>query len=176
MDANWKRLLTTLGIVVFAMAVLGTLTWSQMNKIIYSQNEAIFNLQNQANELSYQYTQKIQEKNAKEEAQKQTTNSNTTSKTTTTTTQEESAPQEEPTHQSQILYFYNPSCGTCIAQEPIVIELQNQGIPFVWENIIENPSLIGQYAITSTPTFILNGQRRGFSTKAQLENFWNTYK
>jgi len=174
MNINWKRLFITLGIVVVTAAALGYLAWAGFTKIIQEKEDEIQLLANRSNELSQIYLQKFQEKKAAEAAKTATETTQKARNTSTSTTDTDS--QEEASPQSQIMYFYNPSCGACIAQTPIVQELQGEGIPFVFCNIIENPSYISQYGITSTPTFILNGHRQGFSSKDQLRNFWNTYK
>lgn len=179
MNINWMRLLITIGIVMISSALLGYLMWTGMTNVIKIQEDEIQSLQTRSTKLSEQYFVKLQEKKAKEEAKSATTTtpkaSNTSTEATETAT-DEASNSPEPTPQSQILYFYNPSCGACIAQEPIVLQLQSEGIPFAFMNVVETPSYIGQYGITFTPTFILNGHRTGYSSKAQLQTFWNTYK
>ena len=138
MNTNWKRLFTTLGIIVVSTSILGYLTWSGMTKIINSQEVEIQLLTNKSAKLSQQYVQKSQEKKAAEAAKAakttQKTQSNTASDETTTSDTNGTTNQGESVPQSQILYFYNPSCGACIAQEPVVLELQSEGIPFVFCN------------------------------------------
>ena len=172
MNINWKRLFATLGIVVVTATVLGSLTWIGLLKIVQEKEGEIQLLATRSSELSQVYLQKFQEKKAAEETK---TATGTTQKARNTSTSATDS-QEEASPQSQIYFFYNPSCGACIAQMPIVQELQSEGIPFIFCDVIAHPDYISQYGITSVPTFILNGHRQGFSSKEQLQNFWNIYK
>lgn len=171
---NWKRLIITSAFVIFSSALLGFLMWQGLSKVIAIKEQEISVLQTRQADLSRAYAQELDAKKAQEATSSSNTNTNSRSSNSNSAQEESSSP--EPQAQSQIYYFYNPSCGACKLQTPIVTEVQNEGVPFVWCNIIDHPEYIGQYSITATPTFILNGNRRNFSTKAELENFWNTYK
>ena len=169
MRINWKRLLKTIGIIVISSSLLGFLTWFGMNKIIQEKDAEINLLTNTSKDLSQLYLKKLADKKAKEEAQAAT---QTYSQTT-----QETKDDTRTSQQSQIYYFYDPSCGTCMAQKPIVLELQSEGVPFVFFDIVAHPNYVSKYNITAVPTFILNGHKRAaFFSKPQLRSFWNTYK
>ncbi len=170
MKFNWKQLLKTIGILVVSSALLGFLTWFRMDKIIEAKDADINLLTSASEDLSKLYAKKLEEKKkAEEEAQ--------AASQTTYQAPQETEDNTQPTPQSQIYYFYDPDCGTCVAQKPIVQELQSEGVPFAWMNIDAHPEYISKYNISAVPTFILNGHRRvAFMSKSELRTFWNTYK
>ena len=177
---NWKRLFGTLGIVIVTMSALGYVTYAGLTKVINEQKEEIKSLENRSSELSQLYSQKLEAKKAEEAAKaaaaaaqtaQNTQKKSTSSKAPSTTSQQPTTPQ------SQILFFFNPSCPTCIAQRPIVLELQAEGIPFVFCDVVANPSYISQYGFSAVPTFYLNGHMQtSYFSKAQLQSFWDAYK
>ncbi len=189
MKINIKRLLIFIGLILLTVLITGGTTWYSLNNISTQQKKQISFLQDQVDALSNKVTLKLEEKKALElaaaeaaaaEAAKKSNKKATLSTAPTPTSQQtepESEPTPEPVAASQILYFYSPACGTCMAQQPIVLELQSEGVFFVFFNVLETPSYISQYGIQQVPTFILNGQRRvQFFTKPELLAFWNTYK
>lgn len=169
MSINWQRLLTTIGIIVVSSSLLGFLTWFGMDKIIQAKDADINLLTNASKDLSRLYLKKLEEKKAEEEAPAVPEAVSQIIPETEDNTQ--------PSPQSQIYFFYDPNCGACIIQKPIVLELQSEGIPFVWMNVVAHPKYISQYHITAVPTFILNGHRRtAVLSKQELLSFWNKYK
>lgn len=183
MHVSWKRLLITLGIIIVSSSLLGFLTWFEMDKIIQEKDAQINLLTDTSNNLSQLYLKKLAEKKAEEEAKASTkTTPKATQEAEETSSSSESSnetetQEEEPAPQSQIYFFYSPSCGACLMQKPIVLELQSEGIPFIFFDVVANPSYISQYGITAVPTFILNGHRiTAVLSKEELLDFWNNYK
>ena len=170
MKINWKRLLTIIGIIIVSSSLLGFLTWFGMNKIIQEKDAEINLLTNTSKDLSQLYVKKLEEKKKAEEEKQAPTG-------TYPQITQETENNTQPSPQSQIYYFYDPSCRTCIAQKPIVLELRSEGVPFVFFDIVAHPNYVSKYNITAVPTFILNGHKRAaFFSKPQLRSFWNTYK
>lgn len=192
MKIDWKKIVVTISIIFVTAIVVGGSTWLSFADAVNKNNEHINSLEDQISDLSGQVIKKKEEKKAKEKAEaearaKAEAEAAAAAKTAeeaakksvakTTTTPKTTTQQPTPAPSSQIYYFYSPYCGTCTAQTPIVNELAAEGIPFVFMNVVANPSYISQYGISTVPTFILNGVKQSaFFTKSQLLNFWNTYK
>lgn len=178
MKIKWKRLLTIICVVLVTASVTGGTIWAGYTEIINNQKAQISSLQAQADSLSKQAIKRAEEEKevvalakaeaaarAAEEATKQTT-----------PVPAQNDPVQEVS-QSQILYFYNPACGACVAQEPAVRQLQDAGVPVAFMNLENRPDYISTYNIEYTPTFILNGERKvGVFTKSELLEYWNAYK
>lgn len=176
MNINWRRLFIAIGIILVTAAMAGYSTYLGVTNTIGEQNRHIDSLENQVDKLSNQITKKIEEQKAKEAAAKAAAEAAAKKSQPSESTGSQPAP-EEPEATSQIFYFYDPDCGTCKAQHPIVVELQGEGIPFVFMDVAANPNYISEYGISAVPTFILNeAKQAAFFTKPELLNFWNTYK
>jgi len=177
MKFDWKRLFFILIIVVITAAAAGYSSWWGLTLAINKQKEQISSLENQVDILAEQLTKKIEEQKAKEAAEQAAAEAEANKPASKPKSYTPTPEPEEPIAVSRILFFYDPDCGACQIQMPIVLELQSEGVPFAFMNVDENPGYISQYGISKVPTFILNGARVvAVLTKAELLNFWNTYK
>jgi len=94
----------------------------------------------------------------------------------TTNNQNNDASQQSGQHENisnEIMYFYAENCHWCQKQKPIVEELEKEGIKFKKMDVGENRTLLNQYNIEGTPTFILKDKRlTGFQSKEKIKNLW----
>lgn len=197
MSISWKKLSLVIGVIILTSLMVGSIVWAVENTVIEEQKNQASLLENQVKDLSDQITKKLEEKKAKEEAealaaakaasgagkttQKSTKggvpNSSEPEPVAGTETGSEPASEPETAPSPVIYYFYDPDCGACMYETPIVLELQSEGIPFNLMNVEDHPEYIGQYGLTHVPTFILNSTKVvAVYTKEELLNFWNTYK
>lgn len=177
MKINWKRLIILVAIVLVTAVAAGYSTWQGLTLAINEQKEQINSLKGQVDILAVELTKKIEQEKARQAAEQAAQEVEVSAPVSKPKSYKPTPTPEEPIAVSRILYFYDPACGTCQVQTPIVLELQSEGVPFVFMNVAENPGYISQYGISKVPTFILNeAKQAAFFTKSELLNFWNTFK
>ena len=187
MKFDYKKIIGSIIVILITTFVVGGTLWFGVVNAVDEKSDHIESLESQVEILTDIYQKKVEEKKVKdaEQAAIAAQDALSAKKATKKSTPESSTPEpvaSEPTSEPeaeivQIYYFYSPECSACTIQTPIVLELQSEGIPFAILDVLANPGYIGQYGISSVPTFILNGHKEDvIFTKQELLDFWNTYK
>lgn len=175
---DWKRLSIGVGAVLITAILIGGLSWYGFTDAIDQNQSQIDSLEDEVSKMANLYTDKLKEKKAAEEALEKAEEEKAAEEATTPVYTPQPKAEETPVETVKIYYFYSPDCGTCTAQTYIVNQLiAEEGIPFVFMNVVEHPEYISKYGFSAVPTFRLNGhQVTAYYTKPELLNFWNTYK
>lgn len=199
MRVSAKKILLLIFVAFLTSIFIGTIVWSAENTVIEQQKKEISLLESQVSDLSNQITQKLAEKKAQEEAEalaaeqeeqasnniptKRTTGSSTptpvaeNTPTTDPATEPESTPEPEEPESPILYYFFDPDCGACMIQTPVVQQVEAEGVPVAYMDVDAHPSYISQYGLEFVPTFIVNDHKEvAIFTKEELMDFWNTYK
>ncbi len=79
---------------------------------------------------------------------------------------------------ASVMYFYQPNCGWCIKESPILEELASEGYRVKPMNAAADPTMWTIYKVSGTPTFVAaNGDRlEGYQTKEALKAFLDAHK
>ena len=79
---------------------------------------------------------------------------------------------------AKVMEFYQPSCGWCIKESPILVDLSKQGYRVKPMNPAADQSLWQKYNVSGTPTFLAaNGDRlNGYVPEDQLKTFLDNHK
>jgi protein-disulfide isomerase len=79
---------------------------------------------------------------------------------------------------AQVMEFYQPNCGWCQKESPILTDLAKQGYRVKPMNTAADQSLWTKYGVTGTPTFMAaNGDKlAGYQTEDQLKAFLDAHK
>jgi len=77
-----------------------------------------------------------------------------------------------------VMEVYQPSCGWCITESPILTDLAKEGYRVKPMNAAADQTIWTTYKVSGTPTFIAaNGDRlEGAQTKEQLKAFLDSHK
>lgn len=187
MGINLKRSFLTIAIILLPAVLAGVIVWFGLSKIVVEQDKQIALLEDRVSDLSAQIKQKAAEKKAEEEeaagssaAKKQTTAPAAVVAPETTpesSGDSGSTPAPEPEGPAILYYFYDPGCGACMIETPIVQQVEAEGVPVSYMDVDAHPAYISQYGIKFVPTFIVNNHKQvAVFTKEELINFYNTYK
>jgi thiol-disulfide isomerase/thioredoxin len=79
---------------------------------------------------------------------------------------------------AKVMEFYQPNCGWCQKESPILQDLAKQGYRVKPMNVAADQSLWTKYGVTGTPTFVAaSGDKlTGYQTEDQLKTFLDTHK
>ena len=79
---------------------------------------------------------------------------------------------------ASVMEVYQPSCGWCITESPILKDLAKQGYRVKPMNAAADQTIWTKYNVQGTPTFIAaNGDRlNGAQTEVQLKAFLDAHK
>jgi len=79
---------------------------------------------------------------------------------------------------ASVMEFYQPNCGWCQKESPILENLAKQGYKVKPMNAAADQTLWQKYNVSGTPTFIAaNGDKlEGYQTEDQLKKFLDAHK
>ena len=79
---------------------------------------------------------------------------------------------------AQVMEFYQPLCGWCQKESPILTDLAKQGYRVKPINLKDDKASGIKYGVDSTPTFVAtNGDKLvGYQTEDQLKTFLDAHK
>jgi thiol-disulfide isomerase/thioredoxin len=172
--------------VILIVGIFGSfLAWYGFESYASVQDQEISQIESEY-EFQREIAKKIEERRKEKEAakaaakkaKKETEEEPATSSWTPSTETEEETPAPAPKPKTNLLFFYDPNCGACQIMLPIMHEINNEGsAPVVFFDVDKYPKYISKYGITQVPTYIVNGHKKAAVwTKAQVINYYNTYK
>lgn len=79
---------------------------------------------------------------------------------------------------AKVMEFYQPSCGWCIKESSILVDLAKQGYRVKPMNAAADQTLWQKYNVSGTPSFVAsNGDKlEGYQTEDALKAFLDSHK